>query len=365
MKTLICALLALLPALASAQTEEPFGPAEVVNGVRVFRASGSPAEIGAAVGENFREEILWLYEKYFETYTDDPKFRTAFIRAAYRLEKHLTDGERDELEALARACGLTYEQCLVVHTFLDSVREVNCSTFVLQPPATEEGGLIFGRNLDFPGRGVAHTHTIVLVVRPEGGHAYAAVTWPGMNGVLSGMNEHGLALAVMNVYNKEEALKGVPYIMLFRRILAGCRTFDEAVAVMKASPRTCGNNLMVVDADGKAGVIEFDHAKCEIREPKEGAIIATNHHRLGPKNQSFACPRWFRLTQLEQTWHGRIGLDEAKKLLQAVPQGEMTLQSMIFLPKERRLYLAAGKLPATKGKFREVDGLFGAESGSK
>jgi len=47
-------------------------------------------------------------------------------------------------------------------------------------------------------------------------------------------------------------------------------------------------------------------------------------------------------------------------MLQAVPQGDMTLQSMIFLPKEKKLFLAAGKLPATKGKFREVEGLFEA-----
>jgi isopenicillin-N N-acyltransferase-like protein len=354
----------LLPVLALAlplfaqDKPEPFGNSDDINGVRVFRVEGSPEEIGRKVGKNFRDEIAYLFKGYFETYTDDPELRDKFVENAVRLEKFLSDDERAELKGLAAGAGLEFGKVLIVHTFLDAIRVVNCSTFVLEPPATKNDTVIFGRNLDFPDRGVAHKHSMVMVYRPDGKYAFASVTWPGMAGVLSGMNEHGLCLAVMNVYNKKDTVKGVPYVLLFRRVLENCRTFDEAKKLLEKTDRTCGNNLMVVDASGKCGVFELDHEQCKVREPEEGAVIATNHWRLDPANESQTCPRWFRLNQLEKAWHGKIGMNEAKKMLQAVPQGEMTLQSMLFLPKDRELYLAVGELPATKGKFRKVEGLF-------
>lgn len=352
------ALFAALPLFAEDKPIESFGPTDDVNGVRVLHVDGSPRAIGKKLGKNFRDEIQYLFREYFETYTEDPELRDRFISSAHKLEKYLSADEKAELEALAEGCGLPYEKVLVVHTFLDSIRTVNCSTFVLKPPATTEGQVIFGRNLDFPGRGVAHKHAVVIVYEPKDRFAFASITWPGLNGVLSGMNEHGLCLAVMNVYNKEDSLKGVPYVLLFRRVLETCRTFDEAVDFITDAPRTCGNNLMVVDAKGRCGTLEIDHDTCKVRRPKDGAIIATNHHRLGKPDPSWTCPRWFRLTQLEQTWHGKIGMSEAKRMLQAVPQGDLTLQAMIFLPTEKRLFLATGSLPATKGKFREVEGVF-------
>lgn len=356
LRLLAVAVLAL--PLFAEERPEPFGACEDVNGVRVFRAEGTPEEIGKAIGENFKEEIPYLFHEYFETYTSDPELRDKFVENAKKLEAYLDDDERAELKAMAAAAGLDWQQALIVHTFLDSIRVVNCSTFVVQPPATKDDLLIFGRNLDFPGRDVAHRHTIVEVIRPKGKYAFASVTWPGMEGVLSGMNEHGLTLAVMNVYNKKDTAKGVPYTLLFRRVLERCKTFDEAKDYLEKAERTCGNNLMVCDASGKCGVFELDHAQCKLREPDDGAVIATNHWRLDPKNESQTCPRWFRLTQLEKTWHGKIGMTEAKKMLQAVPQADFTMQSMIFLPKDKELYLACGELPATKGKYRKVEGLF-------
>ncbi|NUN48392.1 MAG: hypothetical protein HUU15_06140 [Candidatus Brocadiae bacterium] len=351
-------LLSTLAVRAEEAAAEPFGPADDFGGVRVFRVEGSPREIGLRTGRNFREEIHWLFERYFGAYTEDPELRASFVANATSLEKHLNPEEREELEGLAEGAGFDFGKVLIVHTFLDSIRLVNCSTFVLQPPATKSGELLFGRNLDFPGRGIAHRHTIVTVTRPRGRFAFASITWPGMSGVLSGMNEHGLSLAVMNVYNKKDSCEGVPYVLLFRRVLERCRTFDEARKLLEESKRTCGNNLMVADAAGRCGVFELDHEEFRLREPENGSVIATNHWRLGGKDPAQTCPRWFRLNQLETAWHGKIGLAEAKKLLQSVPQGDLTLQAMIFLPREREIHLACGELPATKGRFRRLHGLF-------
>src|SRR5436853_197108 len=73
----------------------------------------------------------------------------------------------------------------------------------------------FGRNLDFMSFGIADKSSVLLVYKPNGRYAFAAVTWPGMIGCLSGMNEHGLALANMEVTRGVRLPGAMPYVMLY------------------------------------------------------------------------------------------------------------------------------------------------------
>ena len=53
--------------------------------------------------------------------------------------------------------------------------------------------MVFGRNADYPPRGVLDRYGLVTIFRPEGKHAFASIGLPGLGGVISGMNEAGLA----------------------------------------------------------------------------------------------------------------------------------------------------------------------------
>ena len=64
------------------------------------------------------------------------------------------------------------------------------------------GGSLLGRNLDYPSRGYAHEHSLVTVYRPRGCKAFVSVGFPGLMGCLSGMNDAGLTVAVLEVWHR-------------------------------------------------------------------------------------------------------------------------------------------------------------------
>ena len=112
-----------------------------------------------------------------------------------------------------------------------------CSTVTLPASASPDGVARFGRNLDFPSFDLADTQTVVQIYRPDDGrNAFMAVGWPGMAGVLSGMNEHGLTLANMEVRRPSRLPSAMPYILLYRTVLERCTTVEEAIALLQKTP---------------------------------------------------------------------------------------------------------------------------------
>ena len=113
---------------------------------------------------------------------------------------------------------------LVAAAFPDVYRGGGCSTLAATAPATKGGKPLLARNLDFFPLGILDRYGLIALYRPDGMHAFASVTWPGLCGVLSGMNDAGLALAVHEVLAGRDGSrlfnpKGVPYTFALRRVL--------------------------------------------------------------------------------------------------------------------------------------------------
>src|SRR5207245_2012767 len=113
-----------------------------------------------------------------------------------------------------------------------------CSTIALPAEASADGIARFGRNLDYPTFGVLDRHPVLLVFHPRERFAFVSVSpAPGLVGVLSGMNEYGLTLAVMEVPRQFRLPHAMPCMLLYRTVLENCRTVDEAVALLRRTPR--------------------------------------------------------------------------------------------------------------------------------
>ena len=67
------------------------------------------------------------------------------------------------------------------------------------PALSAADGPLFGRNLDFPTLGYLEQYTLITVYRPTGKRAFASIGFPGLIGVISGMNDSGLAMAILEV----------------------------------------------------------------------------------------------------------------------------------------------------------------------
>ena len=224
--------------------------------------------------------------------------------------------------------------------------------------------MLFGRNLDYPSLGYIHEHTLVTVYRPTGKHAFASVGFPGLVGVLSGMNDAGLTLAVLEVYDARDGEphfdpKGVPYALCNRRLLEECTTIAEAKKLLESMPRTTLLNLAVADRTG-AAVLEVTPRHVALRPAERGVCTCTNHfctEAVRPTEEIDLFNSGTRLETLDKVRDGKdkLGVEDLHKQLHAVSQGAETLQTMVFDTKDLRLYLAFGKRPASEGELHALD----------
>jgi predicted choloylglycine hydrolase len=210
--------------------------------------------------------------------------------------------------------------------------------------ASDDGVARFGRNLDFWSLNVADKYTTLFIVKPnDGRYAFASVGWPGMIGVLSGMNEHGLALANMEVTRQPRLPRAMPYIMLYRTVLERCRNVDEAVDLLQKSPIQTANNLMLMDAAGNRVVVELspDTGVHVRRGLPTAALISTNHQRDQDQDTPGHCWRYDLIHKTTASEFGHVDLPQIQAMLADVGS-KITLQSMVFEPSNRVIYLAAG-----------------------
>src|SRR5204862_4896674 len=104
---------------------------------------------------------------------------------------------RAEMEAMAAGGGVERRQLVLGNTLFDIKKILACAAILVEPGRAAVPGTLLGRNLDYPSLGYAHEYSLVTIHRNAGKRAFASVGFPGLVGVLSGMNEAGLALSVL------------------------------------------------------------------------------------------------------------------------------------------------------------------------
>jgi predicted choloylglycine hydrolase len=343
--TLACVLLILCARLAMA--------AQADFSVPVIEMAGTGEQMGQAHAKQLGEPIRTLFAAYFGSYFQSPTQKNISMMAASAFGPHVSKEHRAEIKALAAAVGLDEREIMLGQCFLDLSAMTACSTVTLPANASPDGVARFGRNLDFPSFNVADKQTVVMIFRPEGRYAFASIAWPGMVGVLSGMNEHGLSLANMEVDRPRRMPVAMPYILLYRTVLERCKTVDEAIELLKSTPRQTANNLMLMDASGDRAVVEITPEAVTVRRaPDSAALISTNHHRGTDLDTSGRCERYDYLHDTSAKEFGQVSRESVEGMLGKVAQGKMTLQSMVFEPSNRVIYLAVGKNAPKQGYHR-------------
>jgi hypothetical protein len=268
---------------------------------------------------------------------------------------------------MAGGSGLNPRTALLAQCFLDLTGSIACSTIALPASASPDGVARMGRNLDFPSLNIADKMSVVLVYHPESDgsqnksdssrrNKFVAIGWPGLIGVLTGMNEHGLTIANMEIPRAPRYPSAMPYTLFYRTVLERCRTVDEAIELLKSSARQSTNNLMLMDADGQRAVVEMTPDLVHVRRGVEGeALISTNHQRDQDTTTAGQCRRYDFLSNKSSGQFGRIDVAELERMLAGAAQGKFTLQSMVFEPGNRVVYLATGANAANTQKFYRVD----------
>lgn len=117
------------------------------------------------------------------------------------------------------------------------------------------------RNLDWPWP-ICGSETIVVSMNAgKNKNNFVNVTWPGYLGVLSGMNEKGVALSAAQCGDKKQ--EGMPVSLLFRSVLEETSSTNEALRYLKNQKPASSMNLVVASHDGIAK-IELDPERSPI-----------------------------------------------------------------------------------------------------
>ncbi len=350
------------PALAFAAATVPGGRLVARSPAPALLLSGTPAEIGRAHGTLLKSEIAILHEHYLLAFLKKPEELARAREVATELEPFISPRHREELAAMAEAAGLPLADALLAQTFLDAYKVALCSTAAVDARRSSTGEPLVARNLDFPTLGIAHRATVLAVVRPAGRFAFASVGWPGMTGALTGINEHGLTLAVMVLHEGTPYRAGMPYTLVFRTILEEAKTTDEALELLRKAPRTTGNNLILCDRAGSIAVAEITVEDVRVHRGTNGLVYSTNHCQrpagAGPAHPSLTYPssfaRYCAMARLLDG-HERIGHEELRRALSETAMRLTNIHSMVIAPRSAKLWLSCGAMPAADGPFHEID----------
>lgn len=334
------------------------GELRYLKGIPVAVFSGSPKQIGeqhaALLGKPGAP--LLKFSKTLLAQTGSESFWPLAVFASKRLMAQAPDRFAEELEAAAQHAQVDRDEIIVANTLLE-LRRLGCSTLVVEPARSTTGGLLFGRNFDFPPLGVLDKFSLVKIYRPTGKHAFAAIGYPGLVGVLSGMNDAGLALATLDVEatangSPQFEPTGVPLMLVFRQILEECTTIDEVEQLLRETKATTWANLTVCDQQTGA-VFEITPTEVARRNPNESLLQCTNHFRTERLAANTQCDRFTSLLTANQS--AKLDVDAVHRHLDLANQGEFTLQTMIFEPSELVLHLAIGKAPSSSQELVRLD----------
>jgi predicted choloylglycine hydrolase len=269
------------------------------------------------------------------------------------------------MEAMYHAAGVGYDRAVLSNTFYDVKKVVFCSALLVAPERGTQGGPLLGRNLDYPPLGYANEYSLVTVYRPtRARHAFASIGFPGMVGCLSGMNDAGLTVAVMEAYqvrrgNRWLRLSGMPFALCFRRLLEECSSIGDACALLNGMRRIGLNSLVVADR-GDVAVFEITPDRVVVRPARDGVCVCTNHfctEELRPRVTLNMFKTLTHYAALERASRERCSftVPDLHAALHEVSDDEITLQTMIFEPRTLRLHLALGEIPASEGELKAID----------
>lgn len=360
---------------------------------------GDAFQRGEAIGK-LSSDLLHYQEKVFvdqirEIVPSDSylKFLRFFIVLFNRhLGENVLEEYRDEIYGISLSCtheydfiGTPYERQLNYHSAHDlghamqDYMLVGCSSFATWGTQSADSSLLIGRNFDFYVGDAFAENKQVAFYTPDQGYKFASVGWPGMIGVLSGMNETGLTVTINAAKSAVPTGSATPISILTREILQYASTIDEAFAIAQKRKTFVSESILIGSAkDGKAAIIEKSTEKTVLFKGKEAnRLICTNHYQseeFSKDERNMENIRTsdspYRFARLEELINENMPIDASKaasilrnhKGLQDADLGltnEMAINqfiahhSVIFQPEKRLMWVSTS--PWQCGKYVAYD----------
>lgn len=347
--------------------------------------TGSPAERGAAYGVVNKELLKYQEDVFVEQIHEiiPSEWWVEFLHKVIiifnrGMAKHIPAEYREEIYAMSLSAtndynsyGSPYVRQLNYHAAHDighAMQEymlVGCTSFACWGGDSEANDLIIGRNFDFYVGDNFAKNKVVLFVEPSEGYRFASISWPGMMGVLSGMNEKGLTVTINAAKGAIPTSSAMPISLLARHILQYAANIDEAYDIANRFRTFVSESLLIGSSnDGYAAIIEKTPEKIALYKSSDTRILCTNHYQSDTfKNDEYNCEniktsdspyRYNRLDELIEehsplnaedavtilrnrhgTGHADIGIGNEKSINQFIAH-----HSIVFQPEKLRFWVS-------------------------
>ena len=269
----------------------------------------------------------------------------AELRYAH-VDRGMSISRREEIAAGARGfqpdpyAGLfpTYQRFVYLNALYDMALSfehsplIGCTTVTLGGDELEGGGGILARAFDFEVDEVFDRHKAVFLVREEGKFAFASVAWPGLVGVVSGMNENGVAVVVHGARGGTPAAEGEPVVHALRRVLGTARDTEEALRALSEQPAMVSHIVILNDERGRAAVVERVPGKANFVRFLPSKAATTNHFE-GPNAED---PKNLAVREKTSTLPRRSRADELLARLPARLSASDAVNDAIALLRDRK-----------------------------
>lgn len=266
------------------------------------RITGTPAERGVIYGLMNRD-MLKYQEDVFVNQIHEIIPSEWWVKFLHKviiifnkdMAEHIPQEFRKEIYAMSLSCtdeydayGSPYVRQLNYHAAHDighamqQYMLVGCSSFAAWGDASEDGNLIVGRNFDFYVGDDFAKNKVVLIMEPDEGYKFISISWPGMMGVLSGMNEEGLTVTINAAKGAIPTSSAIPISLLTRQILQYASTIEEAFAIAQEYETFVSESILIASAkDGYAAIIEKTPKQISLFEEDKNVtkIVCTNHYQ--------------------------------------------------------------------------------------
>jgi predicted choloylglycine hydrolase len=197
---------------------------------------------------------------------------------------------------------------------LQDLALVGCSSFAVWDNKTPDGDLLIARNFDFYAGDEFAKNKIISFIEPSKGYKFMSVSWAGIIGVMSGMNEKGLTVTINAGKSDIPTMAKTPISLVTREILQYASNIKEAIAIAKKKEVFVSESIMVGSAeDNKAVLIEVSPKNFGVYEVENTAqLICSNHFQSKAYQEDKENIKWIKESHSKYRYDRMIELLKRK-----------------------------------------------------
>ena len=325
---------------------------EYINSIPVVYLYGTPREMGLQYGTLLKKQLNSLATLIDELFPKSVIRKYMGIGKA--AGKHLPERFNEELKGIAEASGVDYFKLLA----LNMAPRTTCSALAVWGKATPNGELIMGRNADYEFKSINKALGLIVIKHPTTGYSTFSISFLGLMGSYTGMNETGLSYGNMLVHNSKDPListDGMPVQLLMQLAGEQYNNAHDMASFLSEQTHETPVNVMCADSN-EAIVVELSHTAGNLRYGQKGVLAATNFFLSpGLYKKYEPCDRFATLMLSAKEHYGQFSVENMKEAMYRARRKGENLQCILFEPAKQKLYVSINKVPASKGPFTEFD----------